>query len=118
MGTASTGCARSPAATPGRVAFGELALVGADSAVAHVDRPFGLVLLDENTATHLALGFGFPDLADEQTQARVNQSGDHLDLTIGSPELQITALDRIGGSEQTLMRDGQWALSGVNETRP
>ncbi len=42
---------------------GELALVDADSAVAHVahvDRPFGLGLLDENTAAHLALGFGFP----------------------------------------------------------
>ncbi|MDQ6730140.1 MAG: aminopeptidase [Actinomycetota bacterium] len=86
------------------------ALVDADSAVAHVDRPFGLGLLDENTAAHLALGFGFPQLANKQTRARVNQSGDHLDLTIGSPDLQITGLDCFGGSERALMRDGRWAL--------
>ncbi len=96
---------------------GELALVDADSAVAKVDKPFGLVLLDENAASHLALGFGFPELADEHTRAHVNQSGDHLDLTIGSRELRITGLDRAGGPERPLMRDGRWVPAGSDNGR-
>lgn len=93
---------------------GELALVDADSAVAKVDKPFGLILLDENAASHLALGFGFPELADEHTRAHVNQSDDHLDLTIGSRELRITGLDRASGPERPLMRDGRWVLTDSN----
>jgi aminopeptidase len=96
---------------------GELALVDRDSAVAKVDHPFGLILLDENVASHLALGFGFPELVADQLRGRVNQSGDHLDLTIGSDELQITGLElnHAGVSERPLMQDGRWALTPANE---
>lgn len=98
---------------------GELALVDGDSAVAKIDQPFGLILLDENVASHLALGFGFPELVDDKTRARVNQSGDHLDLTIGSNKLQITGLELDGARspERPLMHDGQWALTPANGAR-
>jgi aminopeptidase len=94
---------------PGTRRVGELALVDNDSAVATIDRPFGLVLLDENAASHIALGFGFPELVDEETRHLVNQSGDHLDLTIGSEQLDVVGLDH-AGHEQRLIRNGQWAL--------
>ena|ERR1700761_4118155 len=89
---------------------GELALVDSDSAVATVDQPFGRTLLDENAVTHIALGFGFPELADDHARRRVNRSRDHLDLTIGSPQLHITGLDHDDGPELPLIRDGRWIL--------
>lgn len=62
--------------------------------------------------------FRLPRACHEHTRARVNQSGDHLDLTIGSRELRITGLDRAGGPEQPLMRDGRWVLTGSDNAGP
>jgi aminopeptidase len=95
---------------PGTRRVGELALVDAESAVARIEQPFGTMLLDENVAAHLALGFGFPELADDQTRARINTSADHLDLTIGSPEIDITGLATAESQELPLIRHGQWVL--------
>ncbi len=86
---------------PGTARIGELALVDGDSAVARVGRPFGLVLLDENVASHIALGFGFPALVGPPDRHRINRSGDHLDMTIGSDQLEIIGIDRTG-SERVL----------------
>lgn len=87
---------------------GELALVDGESAVARIDQPFGTMLLDENAAAHLALGFGFPELADDQTRDRINNSADHLDLTIGSPEIDITGLRGAEQQALPLIRNGRW----------
>lgn len=87
---------------------GELALVDADSAVARVEQPFGTMLLDENVAAHLALGFGFPELAADQERDRINASADHLDLTIGSPEIDIIASTQ--SQTLPLIQHGHWVL--------
>lgn len=97
---------------------GEIALVDSESAVARVDQPFGLVLLDENVASHLALGFGFPELLDEKTRARVNQSDDHLDLTFGSDRLQVIGIESASRLERPLLRDGRWALTSAHHAQP
>lgn len=89
---------------------GEIALVDAESAVARIEQPFGTMLLDENVAAHLALGFGFPELTDGQARDSINSSADHLDLTIGSPEIDITGLRGAKSEELPLIRNGQWVL--------
>jgi aminopeptidase len=89
--------------------LGELALVDSSSRVGQLRRTFGVILLDENTATHIALGFGCPDLVDTSEHDRVNDSQTHLDVTIGSEHLQVTGIDR-DGRELPLLRDGSWAL--------
>jgi aminopeptidase len=86
---------------------GEIALVDRDSAVAQVTRPFGVILLDENAASHLALGFGFPGLLPERAQDRVNRSDDHLDLTIGSDEVDVSGVTPNGDTVH-LLRSGRW----------
>jgi aminopeptidase len=93
----------------GAARLGELALVDADSAVGSLGRAFGLILLDENTAAHVALGFGFPDLVEEADRARVNQSGSHLDLTVGAVDVEVTGL-HADGREQPLLSRGEWQL--------
>lgn len=87
--------------------LGELALVDGDSAVGTVGQTFGMIMLDENAASHIALGFGFPELVDPAGRHRVNRSGDHLDVTIGSDQLQVIGIDP-SGREQLLLHAGRW----------
>jgi len=87
--------------------LGELALVDADSAVAGTGQTFGMILLDENTAAHIALGFGFPELVDPAERDRVNQSKDHLDVSVGSVEVSVVGYGR-SGREHALLHAGQW----------
>ena len=94
---------------PGNRRLGELALVDRDSAVARTARPFGMILLDENTASHVALGFGFSDLVAARDHDAVNRSDDHLDLTIGSEHVDATGIT-IDGSEISLLQGGRWQI--------
>jgi aminopeptidase len=66
-----------------------------------------MIMLDENAASHIALGFGFPELVDPAGRHRVNRSGDHLDVTIGSDQLQVIGIDP-SGREQLLLHAGRW----------
>ena len=91
----------------GSARLGELALVDRDSAVGSLGLTFGLTLLDENAASHVALGFGFPALVDPVDRDRVNESADHLDVTIGSDELEVTGIGR-DGREHPLLHGGEW----------
>lgn len=97
----------SSAVMRGPSGWGELALVDGSSAVATLERSFGLILLDENCASHVALGFGFPAVVDAADRHRVNQSGDHLDLTIGSDQLEVIGVHH-DGREQPLLHAGEW----------
>ena len=55
------------------------------------DRPhLRHTLLDENAATHIAFGAGFPDTRPAGTsRAGVNRSSTHIDVMIGSDELEV-----------------------------
>nr|MDQ3724477.1 aminopeptidase [Actinomycetota bacterium] len=92
----------------GTARLGELALVDADSRVAHLGQTFGEILLDENAASHIALGYGFPALIPSSSRQTANASDHHLDLMIGSPEVQVSGVDR-QGNVLLLLREGAWA---------
>jgi putative nucleotidyltransferase with HDIG domain len=91
----------------GTARLGELALVDAESRVAHLGQTFGEILLDENAASHIALGYGFPSLIPSSSRQTANASDHHLDLMIGSPEVRVSGVDR-GGSSLPLLREGAW----------
>jgi aminopeptidase len=91
----------------GTTRLGELALVDGASAVASLGRTFGLILLDENRASHIALGFGFPALVEQSDRDRINTSGDHLDVSIGSDQVEVTGID-VDGREHRLLCGGIW----------
>jgi putative nucleotidyltransferase with HDIG domain len=95
----------------GTARLGELALVDADSRVAHLGQTFGEILLDENAASHIALGYGFPALIPSSSRQTANASDHHLDLMIGSPEVQVSGVDR-DGNVLALLRDGAWVGAG------
>jgi aminopeptidase len=90
--------------------LGEVALVDGSGRVGPTGTVFHDTLLDENAASHIALGSGFSHLAADETAAkRVNVSGVHTDFMIGGPEVRVTATTT-DGRELPVLIDGQWAL--------
>ena len=90
--------------------LGELALVDGEGRIGPLGTTFYETLLDENAASHIALGNGY-DLGVESAEdkARVNQSSVHVDFMIGSPELDVDGLTA-GGEAVPLLRDGAWQV--------
>ena len=94
----------------GAARLGEVALVDGEGRIGALDTVFYDTLLDENAASHIALGRGFPFLtSDEETGARVNESDIHIDFMIGSPQLDIAGLTRDGDRVPVLV-DGTWRI--------
>jgi aminopeptidase len=87
--------------------LGELALVDRSSRVGAAGRPFFTTLLDENAAAHIAFGLGFGDCRAPGTPPP-NRSVVHLDVMIGSPEMDVEAVDGTGKTI-TIIADGAFA---------
>ncbi len=90
--------------------LGELALVDRDSRIGSLNTVFFDTLLDENAASHIALGEGLDfAVGDSADQARVNRSELHIDFMIGSSEVAVTGITR-DGAKVPLLRDGAWQV--------
>ena len=81
--------ARAPSPRPTRAParLGEVALVDREGRIGSLGTIFYDTLLDENAASHIALGQGFPFVLDEEHRDRANRSEIHIDFMIGSNEL-------------------------------
>ncbi len=94
----------------GAARLGEVALVDRDSRIGNLDTVFFDTLLDENAASHIALGEGLDfTVLDEDDQKRINRSEIHVDFMIGSSEVAVTGITP-GGAEVPLLRDGSWQV--------
>jgi aminopeptidase len=93
----------------GGLCLGELALVDRQGRIGPLDTVFYDTLLDENAASHIAFGSGFPFLVEEEDAARVNESGTHVDFMIGSPELEVDGVTA-DGERVPILRGGDWQL--------
>jgi aminopeptidase len=93
----------------GALRLGELALVDRQGRIGPLDTVFYDTLLDENAASHIALGSGFPFLVEENEVEQVNSSGTHVDFMIGSPELEVDGVDA-GGERVPVLRGGDWQI--------
>jgi len=90
--------------------LGEVALVDGSGRIGSTGIVFHDTLLDENAASHIALGSGFGHLAqDSDTAGRVNRSAVHTDFMIGGPDVEVTATAR-DGRELPVLIGGRWAL--------
>ena len=88
--------------------LGEVALVDGVGRIGALDTVFYDTLLDENAASHLAVGVGFPFLAGDLAD-RVNRSEIHTDFMIGSDELKITGITT-DGDRVTVLHQGRWGI--------
>jgi aminopeptidase len=90
--------------------LGELALVDRDGRIGPLGTVFLDTLIDENAASHIALGSGYQlGVDDEADKARVNESQIHIDFMIGSPELDVDGI-RGDGETVPLLRAGAWQI--------
>jgi aminopeptidase len=97
--------------------FGEVAIVDADSAVAATGLVYKTMLFDENVGSHIAWGNGYTigmDGSLERTPEQrvsdgLNQSNTHVDIVIGSPEVQIDGI-HADGSVVPVTRGDQFVL--------
>jgi aminopeptidase len=94
----------------GAARLGEVALVDRESRIGALDTVFFDTLLDENAASHIALGQAYEfSVEDQADRERANRSEIHVDFMIGSDDVAVTALTR-DGREVPLLRGGVWQL--------
>ena len=94
----------------GAARLGELALVDGEGRIGPLETVFLDTLIDENAASHMALGQGYESpVEDEADRERVNKSRVHVDFMIGSPEIDVDGLDRDGNAVPVL-RQGAWQI--------
>jgi aminopeptidase len=93
----------------GALKLGEVALVDSHGRIGPLGTVFYDTLLDENAASHIALGNGFPFLVEGDDVDRVNTSGTHVDFMIGSPELEVDGVTP-AGDRVPVLRGGQWQI--------
>jgi aminopeptidase len=93
----------------GACRLGEVALVDRESRIGALGQVFSNTLLDENAASHLALGNAYEISAEEQDRPRLNRSAIHVDFMIGSNDVEVTGIER-GGTRVPVLRDGAWQI--------
>ncbi|MDQ6732138.1 MAG: aminopeptidase [Actinomycetota bacterium] len=94
----------------GATRVGEVALVDRSGRIGPTGTVFHDTLLDENAASHIAIGGGFGLLTDDEgSRRRINLSGVHTDFMIGGPELDVTGVTRDGREIPVLMGE-RWAI--------
>jgi aminopeptidase len=97
--------------------LGEVALVASGSPVDETGVVFRMALLDENAASHIAIGFAYRGtiqnggkMSNEEFMAKGgNLSSGHADVMIGSDQMDVDGVFADGTSEP-LMRKGQFVF--------
>ncbi|HEV8153765.1 MAG TPA: aminopeptidase [Solirubrobacteraceae bacterium] len=93
----------------GAARLGEVALVDGQGRIGALDTVFFDTLLDENAASHIALGAAFAFAVDGADRERLNSSAIHVDFMIGAPDVDVTGLTA-DGAEVPVLRGGDWQV--------
>ena len=93
----------------GAARLGEVALVDREGRIGKLGTVFYDTLLDENAASHIALGDGFNNGLVGEDRERRNRSAIHIDFMIGSDDLAVTGITR-EGERVPVLRGGSWQL--------
>jgi aminopeptidase len=89
--------------------LGEVALVDAAGRIGPLDTVFYDTLIDENAASHIALGSAYEFTAGEEDHERINRSQIHIDFMIGSPDVDVTGV-MASGERVPVLRGGIWQI--------
>jgi aminopeptidase len=93
----------------GGARLGEVALVDREGRIGPLDTVFWTTLIDENAASHLALGNAYAFSVDESERGNINQSTIHIDFMIGSNDVAVTGITG-SGERVPVLRDGTWQI--------
>lgn len=89
--------------------LGEVALVDGEGRIGKLETVFFDTLLDENAASHIALGESYRFTAGERDHARLNHSSIHVDFMIGGDDVAVTGVAS-DGTRVPVLRGGAWQL--------
>lgn len=93
----------------GAARLGEVALVDGSGRIGPLDTVFYDTLLDENAASHVALGQAFGFAVGDEDAERINTSMVHIDFMIGGDDVDVTGITA-GGERVPVLRGGAWQL--------
>jgi len=89
--------------------LGEVALVDSEGRIGRTNTIFFNTLLDENAASHLALGNAYAISVGEEDRERINTSSIHIDFMVGSNDVAVTGL-KADGSAVPVLCGGAWQI--------
>ena len=89
--------------------LGEVALVDREGRIGPLDTVFYDTLIDENAASHVALGAAYEFTVGAEDVDRINRSQIHVDFMIGSPEVDVTGVTA-AGERVAVLRGGTWQI--------
>jgi aminopeptidase len=92
----------------GAARLGEVALVDRESRIGQLGTVFFDTLLDENAASHVALGDGFDNGLSPEDQGRRNRSAIHIDFMIGGDDVSVTGIK--DGDRTPVLVGGAWQI--------
>jgi aminopeptidase len=93
----------------GAARLGEIALVDREGRIGQLDTVFYDTLLDENAASHIALGSAYEQAVGADDADRINDSQIHVDFMIGGPEVAVTGITK-DGDRVPVLRDATWQI--------
>jgi len=93
----------------GAARLGEIALVDGEGRIGPLETVFYDTLIDENAASHIALGNAYAHAVEDADKERINRSHVHIDFMIGSPELAVDGITT-DGEVVPVLRDGSWQI--------
>src|SRR5207247_1569365 len=89
--------------------LGEVALVDGAGRIGATNTVFFDTLLDENAASHIALGEAYTFTAGKEDHNRLNHSSIHVDFMIGGDDVSVTGITAAGG-ETPVLEGGEWQV--------
>jgi aminopeptidase len=89
--------------------LGEVALVDGSGRIGRLGTTFYDTLLDENAASHIALGNAYVFTVDQADRGRANLSEIHVDFMIGADDVAVTGITA-DGEHLPVLHEGSWQL--------
>lgn len=101
----------------GAKCLGEVALVGIDSPIFQTGRVYQEILLDENAACHIAVGFAYrfclrggEEMSEEELEELgCNTSACHLDMMISNEHIDVSA-ETYDDKNIPIIKKGEWII--------